>query len=52
MATATEIHADELLARKRATSGTGRDFRNHRTLCAGILYLTAIIAVLAVVGRL
>jgi len=52
MATATEIHAGEPLARKRAAAGFGRDFRNHRTLRAGILYLTAIIAVLAVVGRL
>jgi hypothetical protein len=52
MATATEVLAGDFDARKRATSGIGRNFRNHRTLCVGILYLITILVVLAVVARL
>jgi hypothetical protein len=52
MATRLEVHADELVELKRATSGFAKWFRNHRTLGAGILYALAIIAVLAFVARL
>ena len=52
MATTTEVQAGELVARQRATSRIGRNLRNHRTLCVGILYLITIIVVLAIVARL
>ena len=52
MATRLEMHADELVERKRATSGFAQRFGNHPTLGAGILYAVAIIAVLALVARL
>jgi hypothetical protein len=52
MATTTEVHAGELVPSKGATSGIGRNFRNHRTLCVGSLYLITIIVVLALVARL
>jgi hypothetical protein len=52
MATRLEVHADELLERKRAASGFAESFRNHPTLGAGILCAVAIIAVLAFVARL
>jgi hypothetical protein len=52
MATRLEVHADELVELKRATSGFVERFRNHPTLGAGILYAVAIIAVLALVARL
>jgi hypothetical protein len=52
MATTTEVHAGELVARKRAMSRVGRSFRNHRTLRVGILYLITIIVVVACAARL
>ncbi len=52
MATRLEVHADELVERKRAVFGVAKWFRNHRTLGAGILYALAITAVLAFVARL
>jgi hypothetical protein len=52
MATRLEVHPDELLERKRAVSGVAKWSRNHPTLGAGILYVVAIIAVLALVARL
>jgi hypothetical protein len=52
MATATGPHAGEFVARERATSAIGRTFRNHQTLCVGILDVITIIVVLALVARL
>jgi hypothetical protein len=52
MATRLEVQADELVERKRATSGVAERFRNHPTFGAGILCVVAIIAVLAFVARL
>jgi hypothetical protein len=52
MATRLEVHADEFVELKRATSGFAERFRNHPTLGAGILCAVAIIAVLAFVARL
>jgi hypothetical protein len=52
MATTIEVQAGEFVARKRVTSRAAGSFRDHRTLFAGILYMIAIIVVLAAVARL
>ena len=51
MAARLEVHADELVELKRATSGFAERFRNHPTLGAG-LCAVAIIAALAFAARL
>jgi hypothetical protein len=52
MATTIEVPVDELVERKRATSGVAESVGDYRTLCVGILYVITIIAVLAFVARL
>jgi predicted hotdog family 3-hydroxylacyl-ACP dehydratase len=51
MATTLEAHAGELAGRKRTSSTVAGIFRNHRTFCAGTLYVITIIVVLAFVAR-
>jgi len=51
MATTIEMHAVELVARPREMSRVAAGFRNHRTLCTGVLYVIAIMVVLALVAR-
>lgn len=52
MATTVELHAREAVGRNDVASKLAESVRNHRTVCLGILYVTAIIVILAFVARL
>ena len=52
MATTIEPQARDVVVRNGAASKLAESVRNHRTVCLGILYVTAIIVILAFVARL
>ena len=52
MSRIAEAQAIPDVSRKREALGVAGNFRNHRTLCVGLLYVAAIIGVLAFVARL
>lgn len=51
MATTVQVRVGDSVNRKWATSRVAGNFRNHPTLCVGILYVITIIVVLAFVAR-